>query len=353
MSAIHANPTAALLSVVRCPNCYSALRSATKSSSDASTDLYLECTGCPRHYLGQGGVIDFLTDLPEEVTEERSGNRDMASHVRADADDAWLLGLPESFVRYVPSQVQHNVRADFESMVAHLGLPPGARVLDLGAGCCWTSRFLAESGLRVIANDVSAEKYVGLASGDVYMAAGTPHFDRLLFDMCGSWPIGDASIDAIVAFCSIHHAHDLGRMFQEAARVLRVDGRLVLVEAGRALIAWPEERSFGHVEAKDFHANEHKHNILAYRHHAMRAGFSFRTRVAGSVRQKVDWLLHAPTPDINTRGMKYRVASAARPLLRSLLIRRLLFGPFFPMLCLLFGVQFVGVCELDRRKGFG
>jgi SAM-dependent methyltransferase len=290
--------------------------------------------------------------LPEGVSEERSGNRDLASHVRADADDAWLLGLPESFVRYVPSQEHHNVRADFESMVEHLGLPADSRVLDLGAGCCWTSRLLAESGLRVIANDVSAEKYVGLSSGDVYMAAGTPHFDRLLFDMCGSWPIGDASLDAVVAFCSIHHAHDVGRMFQEAARVLRPGGRLVLVEAGRALIAWPEERLFGQAEAEHFHANEHKYNILDYRHHAMRAGFSFRARVAGSVRQKLDWLAHAPMADIQARGTKYRVAGAARPLLRSPAIRGLLFGPFFPMVCVLFGAQFVGVCELDRRKSF-
>jgi SAM-dependent methyltransferase len=311
--------------------------------------MVLECIECSRRYVGERGILDFLTDLPDEVSDERSGNREVASQVRADADDAWLLSLPESFVKYVPSQQSHNVRADFESMAAHLGLSGGAAVLDLGAGCCWTSRFLAESGLQVIANDVSAEKYVGLASGDVYMAAGTPHFDRLLFDMCGSWPIGDASLDAVVAFCSIHHAHDLGRMFREAARVLRVGGRMVFVEAGRALISWPEERTFGLHEAEHFHANENKHNVLSYRHHARRAGFSFRVGVAGSVRQKLDRIAHPVTRESRARATKYRVAAAARPLLRSSRIRRLLLGPMFPIMCVLFGVQFVGVCELNRR----
>lgn len=348
MTAIRSDPMSDLMSIVRCPACYGVLSGAPAASTGAAADVVLECASCARRYLASSGIVDFLTDLPDEVTEELGGNRDVAS-VRGDADDEWLLGLPESFVRYVPSQAHHDVRADFDSMVAELAVPSGALVLDLGAGCCWTTRLLAEAGLKVIANDVSSEKFVGLASGDVYMAAGTPYFDRLLFDMCGPWPIGNASLDAVVAFCSIHHAHDLGRIFGEAARVLRPRGRFVFVDAGRALVAWPEERAFGRHEAEHFHANENKHNVLAYRYHAKKAGLSFRVRVAGSVVKKVDHLIRSSTPEVRTRGTKYRVASAARPVLRSSWIRALLLGPLFPVVCALFGVQFVAVCELDRH----
>lgn len=330
------------LRLLRCPVCAGPLSPGCAPA--------FACARCGQRYPVRGGVVDFLVRPLPVVDEERQGNRVVAQEVRADADEGWLLGLPETFVRYLPEQDGHDVRADFESLLACARLPEGVQVLDLGAGCCWTSRLLAGRGYRVIAQDISEEKYVGLASGQTYLDAGTPHFDRMLFDMSSPWPIADASLDAVVGFCSIHHAHDLPVVFAEAHRTLRPGGAFAFVEASSACLPLFESASFGERERREFHANEHKHGWRRYRAVARRAGFAFQLRPAGSFLEKLERVARGSLGAVQRASLKHRLAWRARLVLRSAVVQGLLRERLFPAVSLLVGAQFVGICRKEEGE---
>ena len=93
-------------------------------------------------------------------------------------------------------------------------IPTGATVLEIGAGPAFLPPFARRErqDLRWIASDL-------LPLGGVQLQADAVRL-----------PLRDGSIGAIVAFDVLHHLVKPGAFFDEAARVLRDDGRVVLLE---------------------------------------------------------------------------------------------------------------------------
>jgi arsenite methyltransferase len=146
------------------------------------------------------------------------------------------LGYPDQLLDAIPAEAL----ASFAGVGHHLdlaALQPGEQVLDLGSGS-GTDAFCAavlvgESG-RVVGVDITDEqldKAARLRDRDGFSQVQfvEAHIEELPFD--------DASFDAVLSNGVINLSPAKGRVFAEAARVLRSGGRLAIADivSGRAL----------------------------------------------------------------------------------------------------------------------
>jgi ubiquinone/menaquinone biosynthesis C-methylase UbiE len=117
-------------------------------------------------------------------------------------------------------------------LIPHLELAPGIRLLDFGAGTCWSSLIWAYLGCTVIATDVSAN---ALRFGEERLRADPVgkdlpvsflRFDGRRFDL------PDASVDRIVGIDTLHHVLDIPATLTELSRVLAPGGIVAFSEPG-------------------------------------------------------------------------------------------------------------------------
>jgi SAM-dependent methyltransferase len=125
----------------------------------------------------------------------------------ADVAAVYERGRPD----YPPAMV--------ERVVAELGVTPGARVLDLGAGTGKLTRPLRAAGLDVVAVEPMARMRAALAA-----AIGA---ERTLDGRAEALPLADASLDGAVS-AEAFHWFDGERAAAELHRVLRPGAGLVL-----------------------------------------------------------------------------------------------------------------------------
>jgi demethylmenaquinone methyltransferase/2-methoxy-6-polyprenyl-1,4-benzoquinol methylase len=103
--------------------------------------------------------------------------------------------------------------------VAALGLPRGSRVLDLACGTGDLCRELEAQGYQAVGVDRSAGMLASARTG-----APLVRGDALRL------PTPDAAVDGIVCGFALRNFVGLGPFFEECARVLRVGGRVALLE---------------------------------------------------------------------------------------------------------------------------
>ncbi len=99
----------------------------------------------------------------------------------------------------------------------------GVRICDIGCGYGATARVLAGRGAEVTAMTISPAQFA--VAEERQAGNSNPKF------LLGDWlenELPAESFDAAVAIESSEHMPDLGRFFQQAHRVLRADGRLVI-----------------------------------------------------------------------------------------------------------------------------
>ena len=130
-----------------------------------------------------------------------------------------------------PLEAEHLSRTLF-ALLPHLELYRGARLLDFGAGTCWSSLIWAYLGCTVIATDVSAN---ALRFGEQRVRADPIGKDLpvsfLRFDG-QRFELPDACVDRVVGIETLHHVCDIPATLAELARVLAPGGIAAFSEPG-------------------------------------------------------------------------------------------------------------------------
>lgn len=253
---------------------------------------YVWCNACQNKFAISKGVLNFLTNPSPVVEKQQKGylKRDLLP-----------LGLPfklEDFDRYekqilaLPNGDDSDIfkretcfRSVSDSAYAFyrglslLGLTGKEKLLDLGAGICWSTNKFAELGCRCVALDISHH----LPVSDVYIYKNNVYFERIVADM-GDLPFADESFDIVVTMTSIHHTTDLGNTFREIARVLTPLGKAALInEPVRRIFA---SKAFGSKISKELNINERCYTMLEYYSVARKAGLelTFEPNISPIVR---------------------------------------------------------------------
>jgi SAM-dependent methyltransferase len=146
------------------------------------------------------------------------------------ADRAYYQALPFTDLTGRFERIWRIRAKSYVTFVTHvLGRHEAAlrlRILDLGAGNGWLSYRLTERGHSVTAIDLSDDPFDGLGAARHYNAT----FKTLLAEF-DHLPLADKSVDLAVFNASLHYSTNYVRTLQEALRVLRPHGTLVILDS--------------------------------------------------------------------------------------------------------------------------
>ncbi len=188
--------------------------------------------------------------------------------------DAYFAGLGSDSVHARkpfadPVEAEQLTRA-LTVLLPHLDLFSGARVLDFGAGTCWSSMIWAYLGCTVIATDVSAN---ALRFGEERLRADPVakdlpvsflRFDGRRFDL------PDASVDRIIGIDTLHHVLDVPATLTELSRLLAPGGIAAFSEPGPFHSLGPQAQH----EMAAFGVIENDIRVADIRASALAAGFT-------------------------------------------------------------------------------
>lgn len=122
----------------------------------------------------------------------------------------------------------------FFHVLRGLSLPKGSKILDFGAGSCWSSRIFAAFGYDVVAIDVSPTALdIGAELIETFPVLGDG-VGKVGFKLTNGLEldIQDESIDAVVCLSSFHHVSNTSAVLSEFYRVLKPYGVAAFSEPG-------------------------------------------------------------------------------------------------------------------------
>jgi SAM-dependent methyltransferase len=122
--------------------------------------------------------------------------------------------------RYLTNHVQKNADREWNPLT----------LLDAGAGTCWLARYLAEWGHTAVAVDITTDSRDGLRAGRHYLENLPITFDRVRAGF-EDLPFASESFDAVIFNGSIHYALDMHAVLTEAARLIRPEGAIVIIDS--------------------------------------------------------------------------------------------------------------------------
>ena len=265
---------------LRCVACgQSAWRLSVESEDEREVrEGALRCGGCGAEHRIARGVVDFFDPRDEALEREVKGWIELAGPL-GDHLIPTMTALP-----YYPHDPWPQVAPDFFQVFEHFDFS-GKRVVDIGAGRSWSSRFLASMGRaqQVVALDVLTTPYLGLETADLYFREDRIFFERIRGDV-HRMPLPDAWADAVFSCATLHHSSDLEVLFREVRRVLRPGGHFLFLSepCKKASIQETQPQN-----AETAHGiNEHIYSLAEYAKPLRKLGFRFRRLVPRSLRSR-------------------------------------------------------------------
>jgi SAM-dependent methyltransferase len=169
-------------------------------------------------------VRTLLTDLSLDELSEAADDYYVKNLANAD----YYFAKPLGSIDEAP-----DLLACFAQVLGVLRPLPGMRVVDFGAGTCWSTRWLTQLGCSTVAVDVSqAALEVGRQLFERMPVAGDRpapeflRFDGLRIDL------PDESADRVVCLDALHHVPNPAVVLAELGRILKPGGMAAFTEPG-------------------------------------------------------------------------------------------------------------------------
>ncbi|MCB8945195.1 MAG: class I SAM-dependent methyltransferase [Ardenticatenaceae bacterium] len=203
-----------------CPRCGGVLTAVTPHTLTCPHDnlTFTQIEGIWRLLLPERAAHfqQFITEY-ETVRQAEGWGSQQAGYYRA---------LPQVPADDPFAAIWHIRARSFQALTAQvLGEPP-LRILDLGAGNGWLSHRLAQLGHEVAAVDVLTNGVDGLGAMRHYEVAFTAvqaEFDHL--------PFAPHQADLVIFNGSFHYTADYEQTLVMVKRVLRANGRMVIMDS--------------------------------------------------------------------------------------------------------------------------
>jgi SAM-dependent methyltransferase len=204
---------------------------------------------CAHLYRETDDVVDCLFDPHPAVVRERNAvhQLDLQGHSVPEQAQDILKRLAsnalteEDLAQSAHTRVIAESRKAILDLLAREPLSRSATVLEVGADSGWTSSILLNTGVRVVATDITDHLFLA-------PDGSSPNLCRLQADM-NRLPLRDGTIDVVFGASCVHHSWDLGTTCRELARVLKPAGVVYFCgEPMPSMVRFVLERGFGHKE---------------------------------------------------------------------------------------------------------
>ena len=233
-----------LLDILQCPVCHGRRLRLLDRVEDANEirTATVVCDACRTRFPVEKGIVNLMPDPRQAVVSEIKGwsdkiDLDELDEAGHDLQRRTMLALPYLDEELDTEEAGRKQWAAFGRNFERFALQGdlrGKRVLDVGAGRCWTSAAMVEMGAEVVALDILTKMYIGLETADLFLSEKGIFMERIQGDM-HQLPFKDGTFDLVVESASAHHAEEPEVFFAEVFRVLAPGGRLAIVSEP---IAW-------------------------------------------------------------------------------------------------------------------
>ena len=278
-----------ILNLLRCPHCAAGLNVVPLEQNEREIRrARLACQPGEHTFEVHDGIIRFATGfhhdaVQKEIAYENSSYNGTDGRMR---DPKVIARFPETLSELWPHT--RNFGPDFSELIDRLQIRPGAWVLDVGTGACWSSRMLAQRGANVVAIDVNEAEFYGLKTSDILFDAHNIYFERVLESMT-HLPFKDESMDCITFNAAFHHTPDMDQTLRESFRVLKPGGRAAMVN--EEFVSW-RQRLLPRGPTTDL-GSHHEIAYSDFEKAARAAGFDCQYFLAGHVRKTFERRLRA------------------------------------------------------------
>jgi SAM-dependent methyltransferase/uncharacterized protein YbaR (Trm112 family) len=178
------------------------------------------------------GLVEALRGAIERVdTGARHGDGYKSSEIALlgkveDKEEFLAPGLLSPFNPFIHDHPAALVRG-FANCLPFMQLRHGARVLDSGSGYGWTTEWLMKLGIDAVGIDIS-RVYPDVGRRRM----GPNNQPHLVVGDAENLPFAAGVFDAVLGFDAFHHIPNRPVAMRQYERVLRADGRVVLLEPG-------------------------------------------------------------------------------------------------------------------------
>jgi len=189
------------------------------------------CGSCGSEYSVSRGVVDLMGDASGVVSSEIEAYRRSGDEVHAKVDSLSDVHRREELLKialmeHTGEQFKQTSDLNLEGILSVVDPTPGQWLLELGAGSGWLTSRWAKQGLNCLATDISMDLKLELSP--LVMSTQGVYFDRALADM-NRLPFGNETFDIVFVSAALHHSEDLVLSLNETARVLKGNGKLVVI----------------------------------------------------------------------------------------------------------------------------